>query len=199
MKGPGLAVFGGTFDPVHLGHLIMAQEALVRLPVERVLFVPARRPAHKRSRALASMEDRLAMLRLATRGHAGFSVSRVEAERSGVSFTADTLDVLARGGAGSMYFLMGQDSLEEFAGWHDPGRIARLARLAVVPRGDRDLPPVKAELRRRVVFLHPPRVAISSSEIRRRIRRGIPVRYWIPDPVRDYIGRHGLYGSRPRG
>jgi nicotinate-nucleotide adenylyltransferase len=199
MRGTGLAVFGGSFDPVHLGHLIMAQEALVRLPVRSVLFVPARRPAHKRSRALAPVRDRVAMLRLAIRSHPRFSISRMEVERAGVSFTADTLETLAREGAGALYFLMGQDSLEEFGAWRDPDRIARLARLAVVPRGDRGLPRVRSTLRRRVLLLHSPRIGISSREIRRRIRRGLPVRYWIPDPVLDYIARHGLYGSRSRG
>jgi nicotinate-nucleotide adenylyltransferase len=193
-----LGVFGGTFDPVHVGHLIMAQEALLRLRLDRLLFVPAARPAHKRSGALASVEHRVAMLRLAVRGEARFGVSTLEADRDGVSFTVDTLEALARSGARSLFFVMGQDSLDDFPTWREPERIARLARLVVVPRGDGARPTVAAALRGRVSFLTPPRIGISSSEIRRRLKRGLPVRYWIPDLALDYARRNGLYGIRRR-
>jgi nicotinate-nucleotide adenylyltransferase len=192
-------VFGGTFDPVHLGHLIMADEVLARLKLQRLIFMPASRPAHKRSRALADVDHRVAMLRLAIRGHRGFAVSRIEADGSGMSFTAQTLETLAAKLPGDLYFIMGQDSLEEFPTWREPDRITRLARLVVVPRGDHDLASLDPSLRRRVVFLRPPRIGISSTEIRRRIRRGLPVRYWIPDAVLRYVTRHGLYGIRRRG
>lgn len=198
---PRVGVFGGSFDPVHVGHLIMAGEALERLRLDRVVFVPANRPAHKRRRALAGVRHRLAMLRLATRGNARFQVSAVEVERGGVSFTADTLEAMARAGAGSLWFILGEDSLAELHTWRDPDRIARAARLVVVPRGDgarrapRALP---AAWRRRVVALHPPRIGISSTEIRRRVRAGKTVRYWVPDPVLSYMARHGLYGSSRR-
>ena len=192
-------VFGGTFDPVHLGHLIMADEVLARLKLQRLLFMPASRPAHKRSRDLTDVDHRVAMLRLAIRGHRGFAVSRIEADGSGLSFTARTLETLAAKLPGDLYFIMGQDSLEEFPTWKEPDRITRLARLVVVPRGDHDLASLDPSLRRRVVFLRPPRIGISSTEIRRRIRRGLPVRYWIPDAVLRYVTRHGLYGIRRRG
>jgi len=192
-------VFGGTFDPVHVGHLIMAEEVLTRLGLQRVIFMPASRPAHKRSRDLTDVEHRVAMLRLATRGNRSFAVSRFEADGAGISFTARTLEALAARKAGDLYFIMGQDSLEEFHTWRDPDRITRLARLVVVPRGEHDLPSLDPSLRRRVVFLRPPRIGVSSTEIRRRIRRGLPVRYWIPDAVLRYVTRHGLYRLRGRG
>lgn len=192
-------VFGGTFDPVHMGHLIIAEEASARLNLDTVLFVPASRPAHKRSRGVAPMEHRIAMLRLATQGNKRFRVSRIEADRAGVSFTAQTLDELARGGAGDLYFIMGQDSLEEFHLWRDPERVTRLARLVVFPRGDRELSSLDPSLRRRVLFLRPPRIGISSTEIRRRLRRRLSVRYWVPDRVLSYVTRHGLYGTAARG
>ncbi len=195
----GVAIFGGTFDPIHNGHLIMAEEALYRLSLSRLVFLPAHRPAHKRARSLAPMEDRIAMLSLAIRGNPRFQVSRLEAERGGVSFTADTLEAMAKKESAELYFLMGQDSLEEFHTWRDPERIARLARLVVIPRGDHDLPSLGPALRRRVVFLHPPRIGVSSTEIRRRLRRDMPVRYWVPDAVLEYIRSHGLYGIRRRG
>jgi nicotinate-nucleotide adenylyltransferase len=191
-----LGVFGGTFDPVHVGHLIMAAEAVARLRLDRILFVPARRPAHKRSRGLALVQHRVAMLRLALRGNPSFHLSRIEADSGGTSFTVRTLESLHKAGNAELYFLMGQDSLEEFATWREPERILELARLAVVPRGERELPPLSPSLRRRVVYLRPPRVAVSSTEIRRRLRRGLPVRYWIPDSVLGYVHRNGLYGTR---
>ncbi len=192
-------IFGGTFDPVHVGHLIMAEEAAVRLRLHRVLFVPASRPAHKRSRGITPIEHRLAMLRLATLGNERFQVSRAEADGGGISFTANTLEALSRRGAGDLYFIMGQDSLEEFHSWRDPERITHLARLVVFPRGDRELSSLAPSLRRRVLFLRPPRIGISATEIRRRLRRGLSVRYWVPDKVLAYVTRHGLYGTRSRG
>lgn len=191
-----LGVFGGTFDPVHVGHLIMAQEALRKLRLDRVLFVPASRPAHKRSRAIASVAHRVQMLRLAVRAEPRFEVSTLEAERGGVSFTVDTLEGLVRRDAKSLFFLMGQDSLEDFPTWREPDRIARLARLVVVPRGDGRKPRVAPMLRGRVSFLEPPRIGISSSEIRRRLKHGLPVRWWMPDDALAYAIENGLYGIR---
>jgi nicotinate-nucleotide adenylyltransferase len=191
-------VFGGTFDPVHMGHLIMAAEAVERLRLDSLLFVPARRPSHKRSRALAPIGDRVTMLRIATRRAPRLRVSRIEADGSHVNFTARTLSALAEREPAEYYFLMGQDSLEEFATWRDPERILALARLVVVPRGDGEPPLLPSAARRRVLFLRSPRIGISSTEIRRRLRRGLTVRYWLPDGVLAYLTRHGLYGTGRR-
>lgn len=191
-----VGVFGGSFDPVHVGHLILAEEAVTRLRLDRLLFVPAARPAHKRTRALAPIADRVAMLRLATRGNPRFAVSRIEADLPGVAYTVRTLERLARAERASLYFLMGQDSLEEFGTWREPARILSLARLAVLPRGDGRRPRLAPALRRRVVFLDAPRVGVSSTEIRRRLRSGRSVRYWVPEPVLAYLERHGLYPRR---
>jgi nicotinate-nucleotide adenylyltransferase len=193
-----IGVFGGTFDPVHHGHLIMAQEAVARLKLDRMLFVAANRPSHKRAPRLADVEHRMAMLRLATRGNRKFVVSRIEADEGGPSYTVNTLEALRRTTRADLYFLMGQDSLEEFGGWRHPERIVELARLVVVPRGDHDMPSLPAILRRRIVYVKPPRIGICSTEIRRRLRRGLPVRYWTPDSVLGYMTRHGLYGAKRR-
>ena len=192
-----LGVFGGTFDPVHVGHLIMAGEAFTKLRLDRMLFVPAARPAHKRSRTIASAAHRVQMLRLATRGVPGFEVSTLEVERGGVSFTVDTLEHLSRQ-ARDLYFVMGQDSLEDLPTWRDPERIAQLARLLVVPRGDGRPPRVRPELSGRVSLLDPPRIGISSSEIRSRLKRGLSVRWWMPDAPLRYAIEKGLYGIRRR-
>ncbi|HYQ88748.1 MAG TPA: nicotinate-nucleotide adenylyltransferase [Candidatus Binatia bacterium] len=193
-----VGVFGGTFDPVHNGHLIMAQEAVVRLKLDRMLFVAANRPSHKRAPDLADVEHRIAMLRLATRGNRSFEVSRVEADRGGFSYTVNTLETLRTSIRGDLFFLMGQDSLADFARWRDPDRILEMARLVVFPRGEGDMPSLPPSLRRRVLYVKPPRIGISSTEIRRRFRRGLPVRYWIPDLVLGYMTRHGLYGTGTR-
>lgn len=191
-----VGVFGGTFDPVHMGHLLMAEEAVERLRLDRLIFLPAGRPAHKRDRSITPVEHRLAMLRLAVRGNARFAVSRVEADQAGVTYTVDSLEKFAASERADLYFVMGQDSLDEFRTWRDPDRILALARLAVVPRGEIERPSLDAAVRRRVVFLKPPRIGIAASEIRRRLGRRRTVRYWLPDTVLAYIKRHGLYGHR---
>ncbi|HET9251465.1 MAG TPA: nicotinate-nucleotide adenylyltransferase [Candidatus Eisenbacteria bacterium] len=193
-----VGVFGGSFDPVHAGHLIMAEYAADRLRLDEVAFVPAALPAHKPGRALAAFAHRCAMIRSAIRGNSRLTVSTIEGERGGVSFTADTLETMARKGT-SLTFILGEDSLAEFHTWRDPDRIVRLSRLAVVPRGNGTQPRRRSRLRaawkRRIVTLDPPRIDISSTEIRRRLRAGRSVRYWVPDPVLSYIRRHGLYGT----
>ena len=190
-----IGVFGGTFDPVHHGHLIMAQEAVVRMKLDRMLFMALNRPPHKRAPQLAPVEHRIAMLRLATRGNARFEVSRLEADRGGTSYTVNTLETLRLKHRGELFFLLGQDSLDDFPRWREPERILRLARLVVVPRGAKKAGSIPARIRRRVVVLEPPRIEISSTEIRRRLRRGLTVRYWTPDPVLRYVSRHGLYNT----
>jgi len=193
-----VGVFGGTFDPVHHGHLIMAEEAVLRLQLDQMLFMPLNRPPHKRAPRLADVEHRISMLRLATRTNRRFAVSRLEADRGGLSYTVNTLETLHRTIPGEIFFLMGQDSLDDFPKWREPERILALARLAVVPRGREKAARIPARFRRRVVSLDPPRVDISSSEIRRRIRAGLTVRYWTPDAVLRYLTHHGLYGKRTR-
>jgi nicotinate-nucleotide adenylyltransferase len=194
-----LGVFGGTFDPIHMGHLILAGEAVERLRLTGMLFMPASRPAHKRRRSITPVEQRVRMLRLAIRGDARFRVSTLEADRGGINYTAHTLEKIAGStGRRALYFLMGQDSLEEFSTWRDPERIARLAKLVVLPRGLGRAPRIPSPLRGRAVVLASPRIEISSTEIRKRLRRGLSVRHWLPDRVLAHIQRHGLYGTRRR-
>lgn len=203
MTRPRIGILGGSFDPVHVGHLLMAEAALDHLRLDRLLLMPAGRPAHKRRRALAPVQDRLAMLRRAVRGHPRLRISTREARQPGIAFTARTLEALARAEPADYFFVMGEDSLREFHTWRDPERILAMARLAVIRRegaGRRRVGPRPASLgsrlRRRVVFVPMPMVAISSSEIRRRVARGSSVRYWVPDAVLAYMERHALYRSR---
>jgi len=187
-----VGVFGGTFDPPHLGHLALAEWARGRLGLSRVLFVPAGQPPHKRAGSVSAARHRLAMTRLATRGNPAFVVSPLEAEREGPSFTVDTLRELKRRERGArLVLLIGEDSLDEFSTWRDPDAILTLATLAVAerpgPRGRGRRPPC--------VWLENPRLDISSSTLRRRVRAGHSLRYLVPDAVIAYIRRHRLYGA----
>jgi nicotinate-nucleotide adenylyltransferase len=203
-----IGLFGGTFDPPHLGHLVLAEWARVRLRLDRVVFMPAGTPPHKRGRQLTDAAHRLAMTRLAVRGNPAFVVSAFEARRAGPSFTVDTLRYLhGRQPGARFYLLMGADSLEDFPTWHQPGEIARFATLVVATRpgpagpaqraGARVGTPghalVPARLRHRVVLLDNPPVATSSSALRARARAGRSLRYLVPDAVAAYVARHGLY------
>ena len=197
-----IGLFGGTFDPPHLGHLVLAECARDRLRLDEVRFIPAGHPPHKRSTPVTRAADRVAMVRLAVRGNRAFTVSTVEARRRGPSFTIETLrQVAAESRDTRLYLLMGADSLDEFSTWRDPQGILGLATLAVAGRpgrrarrragGRRARAP-----RGRVAWLDNAEIAISSSLVRARARAGRSIRYLVPDPVAAYIVRHGLYRGR---
>jgi nicotinate-nucleotide adenylyltransferase len=191
-----IGLFGGTFDPPHVGHLALAEWARIRLRLERIVFMPAGTPPHKRRGKLSPVRHRLAMTRLAVRGNRAFTVSSLEARRSGPSFTVDTLAALARLEPGArLTLIMGSDSLDEFSTWHEPKRILQLATLAVAMR-----PGASARGRRRlpgkVVWLDNPRLEVSSSVLRAELGAGRSVRYLVPDAVVRYAMRHRLYRRR---
>jgi nicotinate-nucleotide adenylyltransferase len=201
---------GGTFDPIHIGHLAAAEEAREVLGLGRVLFVPAGDPPHKPADAVSGAADRVAMVELAIAGNPAFEVSRVEVDRSGPSWTVDTLELLAAGerAAGRQPDLTLILSAESFAGlpsWHEPHRLFGLARIAVVPRAGLEAPDDAwiAEhfpgADARVERLAGPRVRLSATEIRERVAAGRSIRYLVPDAVIRYIGDHGLYQSTPGG
>ena len=198
-----VGVLGGTFDPPHLGHLILAQEALQALGLSRVLFVPAGEPWRKAGRELSPRDQRLAMVRLAAGDNPGLGVSTAEVDRPGPSYTAETLAELCEqfDSEVELFFIMGADSLADFPHWHQPLRILELARLAVAersPSGDEGfeegIPEELAEaVRERVVWLPMPLIAISASAVRERVRQGLSIRYWVPEAVEEYIRGHRLY------
>jgi len=195
-----VGVLGGTFDPVHWGHLLLAEQARDQLSLDRVLFVPAGLPWRKLQRPLSPVGQRVEMVRLALEG-TPFELSLLEAERPGPSYTADTLEQLrAMLPAAELYFVMGHDALLDLPEWHRPQDILRLATLAVALRPDRSgeegLAQVARRLpgvRERVVWLAMPLVGISGSDIRQRVREGRSIRYLVPPAVEDYIHRHRLY------
>ena len=189
-----LGLFGGTFDPPHLGHLALAEWARDSLRLDRVLFMPAARPPHKSGRPLSPVGARLEMTRLAVAGHPGFEVSRLEAEREGPSFTVDTLKTLRARRPGARWFLlMGEDSLADLATWKEPENIVRLATPVVAARPGAPARRARTAFGRRVVWLDNPGIEVSSSAIRTRARLGRSIRFLTPDAVAHYIRRTRLY------
>ena len=188
-----VGLMGGTFDPIHLGHLRAAENVREALSLELVLFVPAAEPPHKPTFSLSPARDRLAMVALATADNRSFVASDLELRRSGPSYTVDTLAELARERRGDeMFLIVGSDTLGEMATWHEPERIFALCTIAVADRpGAED---TAASLPTALVArVSGPGLFLSASEVRRRVREGRSVRYLIPDTVAAYIASRGLY------
>jgi len=198
-----VGVIGGTFDPVHLGHLALAEEAREALALERILFVPAAEPPHKRDREVTRAAHRVAMVELAIADNAAFELSRAELERPGPSFTVDTLTQLGADGGGptapALTLLLSAETFRELPTWREPQRILRLARVAVAPREGYPMPgrgwleeqfPGLAD---RVEFLDSPHLRVSASEIRARVAAGRSIRYLVPPAVDAYIRDNELY------
>jgi nicotinate-nucleotide adenylyltransferase len=194
-----VGILGGTFDPIHNGHLAIAEEARETLGLERVVFMPASVPPHKPSREVTSPAHRLAMVRLAVAGNPSFEASDLEVARGGVSYTVDTLEALRQAGLVDPWLILSSEALAGLERWREPVRILGLARLAVVPRsGFETLGPEWVEAAypgaaARVRFLPGPLLPISGSVVRRRAAAGRSVRYLVPDAVADYISKHRLY------
>ena len=196
-----LGIFGGTFDPVHNGHLLLAEQCREQCRLDQVWFVPTGVPPHKLAQALTSGKARAEMLELAVAGHASLRVDRRELERHEPCYTVETLAGLkVEEPTRDLFFLMGADSLAEFPTWREPRRIVEVAQLAVVNRGGAPLPdlgPLREllgeTLATRIQFVTISGVDFSSSDIRRRIRDGQSIRFMVPRAVACYIETHGLY------
>ena len=190
-----IAIFGGSFDPPHVGHLLAAEDAYEQLSLDRIVFVPTATQPLKVGRAVATAEQRVAMVRLLVEGDARFEVSTIEVDRAGLSFTVDTLTHYAEThAAAERFLLLGADVLATFAQWREPERILQLARPVMLQR-EGDHPPVlppglDAHAIRR---LPTRRVDVSSTEIRERVGRGKSIRGFVTDNVAAYIARGGLY------
>lgn len=199
-SGRRVAILGGSFNPIHVGHLIMAENTLVDLGLDTVIFAPVGDPPHKDSDGLAPADDRLAMVNLAIADRPGFESSTIDLDAVGPSYTWSLLErFLEREPSAQVWFLMGGDSILDFGGWARPERILELARLAAVERpgfnldlrGTSQLP----ELPYRVDVIEAPLCDVSSTDIRERLEANRSIRYLVPDNVRDYITEHGLYPS----
>jgi len=193
-----IGLFGGTFDPVHTGHLLLADAVRGNAGLEKIVFVPAAVPPHKPGGPSSGADDRLAMVRLAIEGNPGFEVEDLELRRPGASFTVDTLAELQASpewGDAEWFLLMGADMLADLPNWKDPDEIVRRAGLLVMERPGFDVREMKTRFASEAVMVKTPSLGISSTQIRRRIREGAPIRYWVPDAVEAYIREKGLYRS----
>ncbi|HOM72971.1 MAG TPA: nicotinate-nucleotide adenylyltransferase, partial [Armatimonadota bacterium] len=194
-----IGIIGGTFDPVHIGHLIIAQEAWHKLELEKVVFVPAGIQPHKPDRPVTDREHRFNMVKLAVEDNPVFEVSRAELDRPGPSFTVDTLAEFKRiyGDETRLFFIAGADAILEIQTWHQPDKIIEYAALVAAARPGYDLSRAKKllpeEFLQRIIFLEAPSVDISATQLRERVANGIPVRYLIPDPVVRYIIENRLF------
>ena len=187
---PSIGLLGGSFDPVHHGHLIVARVAQETLGLDQLRFLPAREQPFKRGRHGAAAADRAVMLELAIAGSPGFALERAELDRPGPSYTVDTLETLrAREPTARFTLLLGADAAAELAVWHRAADLPKLARIVVFGRPGTPVPTSPLIAASIVV----PNLYISATEIRRRARAGLPVRYWVPDPVAEYMVRHRLY------
>jgi nicotinate-nucleotide adenylyltransferase len=201
MDGLGLRVgiLGGTFDPPHIGHLILGEYAADALGLSHLLYVPAADPPHKQQEQKTPLEHRLAMLRLALNDNPRFEISRVDIDRAGPHYSLDTVQLVQAQYAGAeLYFVMGGDSLRDLPTWHRPADFIRLCKLAVMGRPAAVAWPEMHEhilpgLAERVVMIESPLVEISSTRIVQRLTEGRSVRYLLPDAVLNYVQRHNLY------
>ena len=202
-----IGILGGTFDPVHLGHLSIANAAMDQAALERVLFIPAGQPRLKQAEPGASAEHRIEMVRRAIEGNPRFQVCDAEARRPGPTYSVDTLvELSAKLGPGTdLFFILGMDVLDQFDRWKDPERVLTLCRLLVLDRpGERDfdwpgfysrVPKAKG----RVQIVTAPPVDVSATELRRRAATGEPLDGQVPDAVAEYIHEQGLYLTAREG
>lgn len=199
-----VGVLGGSFDPVHYGHLVAGEEARFALELAEVIFVPAGRPPHKLRRIITPAEHRWEMLSLAIASNQFFRASRVDIDRAGPHYTVDTIALLQRelGSKVEIDFIVGLDSLLEMASWREPERLLQMCHLVAVTRPgwtDLDLSKVDPRLREaseRIRIIPIPLLDISASGLRERVAAGRPIKYQLPEAVEDYIYRHGLYRAR---
>lgn len=219
-RSGSIGMMGGTFDPIHIGHLAVAEEARDALGLERILFVVAGTPPHKAAGSVTEVEHRLAMVELAIAGNPAFELSRLEVDRPGPSYSADTvveLDRLERaaGRTPDLTVIMSAETVADLPSWHEPERLLALARVAVVPREGYPAPEPGWLARQlsahggalggpaggqeaRVDFLEGPRLGLSSTALRERVAHRRSIRYLVPDPVEAYIAGHRLYRAGRR-
>jgi len=197
---PRIGIFGGTFDPLHIGHLILAEEARCRLQLDRVYLVPAGDPPHKQGRVTAPVQHRILMTELATAESAYLWVSRVDAERPGPHYTIDMLELLRQdiGKDANLFLLLGLDSLRDLPTWHQPQQLLEHCTLVAFTRPNvvldwTALETVRPDIREQVVLMEMPALEIASSLLRERLQQGLTIRYQVPPVVEAYIAKHNLY------
>ena len=198
MTGKKIGIMGGTFDPVHYGHLLAAEEARSHFALDQVLFIPSGQPPHKRRPGGASGGQRLSMTALAVATNANFAVSSIEVRRAGYSYSVDTVSALLDeyGLDTGFTFIVGTDAALELPTWHEAERLLTLVDFVVAARpgfAESGLQQLPAAWRRKMTLLRMPLLEISSTDIRNRVREGRPIKYLLPEAVENYIYAEGLY------
>lgn len=189
-----IGIFGGSFDPVHIAHLILAEQCREQAQLDRVLFIPAPRPPHKPNKTIASFADRVAILRLAIGIHPHFVVDTCEQDRPGLSYTVDTLRYLQQRDVGNDWFLiLGSDSVRDLPTWREPAEIAKLSTLLIVQRPDAIV--AKPSDAFRFQHVQSPLIDISSTMIRQKCAAGASIRYLTPAAVEEYLISRKIYAS----
>ncbi|GAC1348829.1 MAG: nicotinate-nucleotide adenylyltransferase [Ktedonobacteraceae bacterium] len=199
-----VGLMGGTFDPIHYGHLVIAEEVCASLDLAEMVFVPAGEPPHKRGEPVTAARHRIAMLELAIASNPHFTISLVDVERPGPSYTVETLRLLREqwGIQVAIYFVIGWDSLEDLPTWYNPGGILeQLAYLVAVHRpGHQEVAGYREgmekrlpEIKHRLLTMPAPQLAISATDLRQRVAEGRPIKYQTPEAVEAYIAQHALY------
>lgn len=198
-----VGIMGGTFNPVHYGHLFLAEQAYEQLGLDKCLFMPSKNPPHKKGQEITSGEHRLNMVRLAVLSNPHFEASTTELDREGMTYTADTLKLLtAEHPDTEYYFIVGADSLLQMTQWREPQTVFRLSTIAVAGRNhlpedilDQQIKGLTEEFGAKITYLQMPDIEISSADIRERIANGKTIRYYLPEQVMDYIIYHGLFNN----
>jgi len=201
LEKPRLGIMGGTFDPIHYGHLVAAEMARDRFNLSKVLFIPSRTPPHKDRRDISAAKLRFEMLKLALEDNPAFELSALEFEREGPSYTVDTLRILRRTWPDhDLYFITGTDALREIFSWREADKILMMIQFIGAARPGFDasdfllkVQQEHPEIQGRIHHLEVPALAISSTDIRARVKQGYPIRYLLPEPVRHFILENGLY------
>jgi nicotinate-nucleotide adenylyltransferase len=198
-----IGIFGGTFDPVHQGHLVLAEQAREQARLDRVWFLPAPRPPQKRDQAITRYEQRVEMIQLAIAGNPTFAIDETEKDRAGPSYTVDTLAELTQKHPEHEFLLLiGSDTLADLEHWYQPARLVQLAPLVVMARPGTDVVPtddLRARLKLppdallRLEVIHTPLITIASRDLRQRVATGRTIRYFVPRAVEVYIAEKGLY------
>ena len=199
-----IGVLGGTFDPIHIGHLVWAEEVRTRLNLAEILFVPAGQPWLKMDNLISPAEHRVEMVRLVIVDKPYFRLFTMEIERAGPTYTVDTIAALKAqlGAEDELFFILGWENLAELLRWRQPSRLITMCRLVVVPRPNYPLPDLKAleasipGLSQRVTLMNRPEINISASAIRNRVAQGLSIHHLVPEPVDEYIRQHKLYATQ---
>jgi nicotinate-nucleotide adenylyltransferase len=196
-----IGVFGGTFDPIHNGHLGVIEEARTQLRLDEVIFVPAGWPWLKSESPISAVEHRVEMVRLAIENKPCCKLSTIEADKAGRSYTVDTIAEIKGQLGAELFFILGWDAMARLPEWKEPSRLIEMCRLVAVPRPSHVVPDLKepeaivAGLSRRTVFMDKPHIDVSATEIRRRVAQNQSVSHLVPEPVDNYIEEHNLYKS----